>query len=101
MIVAIFPGKAKGLEEPSELIHGRKVGEVQADYGNPAIFNISFYFDEHFSDLLVGFGKAFVCYDGCFEGGLGDYLKRGVCGLRALDVSHFCKPVEERGVDFV
>ncbi|KAK1146187.1 hypothetical protein N8T08_003277 [Aspergillus melleus] len=82
-------GKAKGLEEPPELIHGREAGEVQADYGNPTIFDVNFYFSEHFSDFLVGFGKAFVCYDDCFEGGLGDYLKRGVCCLRALDVGHF------------
>lgn len=87
MIVAIFPGKTEGLEKLPELVHWCEAGEVQTDYDKTAIFNVSFDSGENFLCLLIGFSKAFVCYNNCFEGVLGHGSKRGGCGLCALDVS--------------
>ncbi|KAL3251972.1 hypothetical protein ABHI18_010353 [Aspergillus niger] len=83
MIIAITSGKTEASEESPELVLGREVGEVQTGDDKTAIFNICFDFGEHFSGLLIGVGKAFIRYDYCAEGSLGNGSERGGRGLHA------------------
>lgn len=103
MIIAITPGKTEASEESPELVLGREVWEVQTGDDKTAIFNICFDFGEHFSGqgLLIGVGKAFIRYDYCTEGRLGNGSERGGRGLHAPEGGHFQNPVEEAGIDFV